>query len=243
MQKNIYTFLTLLAGLLYGTLYFSVLANSSSIALEAQVGTGLGSNSSQIQIFPNMLEYHNRGNNSSITGNYFVGSYYDSGYGEFQTNWSTNAIENVRIIGTTSACGAGDYGYRLGGYAYSDIGGYIDFNYNDSIFVYYCMSNQQLRGYAYSTHIGFQNFAGISFDIGYIDLESSEVPDLSDEFNAPESQITTPSNEPAGPSGSLPSPPTSPQPNTQAIHSEPFRFNGQIIEFVPENESLFFIIK
>jgi len=243
MRKNTYTIIALLV-LLSSWLYYTIAsANSSSVLLDAQASTGLGSNSSQVQIFADTLEYHNRGNNSSVIGNYFVWNYYDSIYGNFTLNWSTNTLENVRIVSSTSACWTGDYGYQLGWYAYSELGWYIDFDYNDSIFVYYCNSDNSLRWYAYSAHIGYQNFAGISFDIEYIDENEPELPQLDESFTAPVTQITTPPTQPSWPTGWLPSSPANPQPNMQALQSQPFRFNGQTIEFIPENESFFYIIK
>ena len=242
MIKNRYTIATLIALIVFVST-LSVYANSSSIYIDDQGASWLGSNNSQIQIFLESLEYHNRGNNSSVVGNYFVWTYYDSIYGNFQMDWSTNSLENVRVIGTTSACGVGDYGYKLWGYAYSDIGWFIDFDYNNSIFVYYCSSDNSLRGYAYSSHIWFQNFSWITFDIEYIDQDEVELPVLDDDVLWPQTQITTPPPSQTWPTGWLPTAPTNPTPNIQALQSQPFRFNGQTIEFVPQNESFFYIIK
>ena len=241
MIKNSYTFFTLLALIVF-VFTLSVHANSSSIYIDPQSASWLGSNNSQIQIFSESLEYHNRGNNSSVVGNYFIWTYYDSIYWNFQMNWSSNIWENVRIVGTTSACWIWDYGYKLWGYAYSPVGWFIDFDYNDSTFVYYCNSDQSLRGYAYSSHIWLQNFTWIEFDIEYIDQDEVEIPVLTEEVIWPESQITSPPIQ-TGPTGWFPTPPANPTPNIQAIQSQPFRFNGQTIEFIPENESFFYIIK
>lgn len=241
MQKIIYTSLSLLAWIALTLIYFSVHANlSSSLFLPPQTSSWLWSNNSQIQVFSDTLEYHNNGNNSSVIGNYFVWTYYDSIYGNFQMNWSANPSQNVRVVWITSACGVGDFGYKLGGYAYSYVGWYVDFDYNDSIFVYYCANTQSLRWYTYSKQIWFQNFSGISFDINYKDSAVPEAPTLSTEFVNPNSQITDTPNQNTWQTWWFP---TNPEPNPQTFSSQPFRFNGQTIEFVPENESFFYIIK
>jgi len=41
----------------------------------------------------------------------------------------------------------------------------MDFDYNSSIYVYYCESDKKLHGFAYSKALGFQNFEGIGFEI------------------------------------------------------------------------------
>jgi len=132
--------------------------------IPAQTATGTGSNNSIVEITTNDADYINKGNNSTVIGNYFNGYYYDSIYGFFQLDKLKATGENVRIVGSTSACGTG-YGYKLWGYAYSNYFGFMDFNYNSSIFVYYCESDKKLHGYAYNEDLGFQNFEGIGFEI------------------------------------------------------------------------------
>lgn len=245
MQKILYTSFSLLVWIALVLVYLNVSANtpSSSLFLFAQSATWLGSNNSQIQIFPDTLEYHNAGNNSSVIGNYFVWTYYDSVYGNFQMNWSANQSQNVRVVWITSACGIGDYGYKLGWYAYSPLWWYVDFDYNDSVFVYYCENSQSLRWYAYSSQIGFQNFSGIVFDINHKDSALPEAPTLSTEFVNPNSQITNTPTQNTWQTWWFPSVPMNPEPNPQTFSSQPLRFNGQTIEFIPENESFFYIIK
>jgi hypothetical protein len=65
------------------------------------------------------LSYINKGENSSIIGNYFSGYYYDSMLGYFKVDQSPDQSENVRIVGSTGICPS-DYGYKLGGYSYSE---------------------------------------------------------------------------------------------------------------------------
>lgn len=126
----------------------------------------VGSNGSIIQTGTGTSEvaYVNKGNNSTIIGNYFQWYYYDSLMWFFRLDWSSDITENVRIIGSTGACPSW-YGYKLGGYAYSETAGFIDFDYNSSIFVYYCEVDKELHWFAYSEMVWFQNFEGIGFEI------------------------------------------------------------------------------
>lgn len=132
--------------------------------------TGSGSNGSQVKVFDDTpannytLEYWNKGNNSTVIGNYFRGYYYDTMLWFFRLDWSADTSENVRIIGSTGICPSG-YGYKLWGYAYSESAGFIDFDYNSNIFVYYCEIDKELHGFGYSEMVGFQNFEGIGFEI------------------------------------------------------------------------------
>lgn len=96
-------------------------------------------------------------------GNYLKGYYYDTQLGFFKLDWSANPANNVRFVASTTKCATG-YGYALGGYAYGQDGGLIDFDYSSEISVYYCESDQKLHGYAYSVDAGFQSFEGISLE-------------------------------------------------------------------------------
>lgn len=128
--------------------------------------SGNGSNNSTVSVIgASDAQYWNKGNNSTIIGNYFRGFYYDSQYGFFRLDHNKGTpSENVTVVSSTSACSSG-YGYKLWGFAYSESFGFIDFDYNSSIFVYYCESDKKLHGYAYNQSIGFQNFEGIGFEI------------------------------------------------------------------------------
>ena len=141
-------------------------AEIKSDDLAAQSASGSGSNWSTIQIVNNAdVEYWNSENNSTIIWNTLKWYYYDTVHGFFELDWSTTNInQNVRIVSSTPACDTG-YGYKFWGYAYSDTAGFIDFNYSDDIFVYYCEDDQQLHGYAYSKMVGFQNFEWVSFSL------------------------------------------------------------------------------
>lgn len=109
--------------------------------------------------------YINKDNDSDTIGNYLRGYYYDTQLGFFRLDWNlTDTTKNVRVISSTDKCGTG-YGYKFGGYAYGEAGGYIKFDYNNDIFVYYCESDKKLHGYAYGEHTGFQNFEGLSFEV------------------------------------------------------------------------------
>lgn len=130
------------------------------------VADGTGSNESLVYTGTGTSEvaYVNKGNNSTVIGNYFQWYYYDSSAWFFRLDWSSDTSENVRIIGSTGACPSW-YGYKLWGYAYSETVGFIDFDYNSTVFVYYCEVDKTLHGFAYGELIWFQNFEGIGFEI------------------------------------------------------------------------------
>lgn len=142
---------------------------------DSQSATSSGSNNSTVWFSTGGLSldgtasgttsYINKNNDSDTIGNYLRGYYYDTQLGFFRLDWNlTDTTKNVRIISSTDKCGTG-YGYKFGGYAYGEAGGYIKFDYNNDIFVYYCESDKKLHGYAYSEHTGFQNFEGLSFEV------------------------------------------------------------------------------
>jgi len=159
-----------------GSLFFAVLVILSfglvfwedivSQILPDDIADAAGSNGSIIETGAGTSEvaYVNKWNNSTVVWNYFQWYYYDSLLGFFRLDWSSNTSENVRIVGSTGACPSG-YGYKLWGYAYSEASGFIDFDYNGSIFVYYCETDKSLHGHAYSELVWFQNFEGIGFEI------------------------------------------------------------------------------
>lgn len=142
---------------------FSYAADSVASVFTSQSASGLGSNNSIISVDSN-LSYINRWENSSVIGNYFSWYYYDSVLWYFEVGALANQSENARVVWSTSSC-LDSYGYKLWGYGYSESFGYIDFDYNDDIFVYYCVWDSQLYGYAYSEFLGFQNFEWITFEI------------------------------------------------------------------------------
>lgn len=132
--------------------------------IPTQTTSELWSNNSLISFTSSDAAYINKWNNSTIVWNYFKGFYYDNTFGFFRLDWSENPTQNVSIISGTAAC-VTSYGYKLGWYAYSEYYGFIDFDYSDDVFVYYCEWDKQLRGYWYSATLGFQNFEWIWFEI------------------------------------------------------------------------------
>ena len=162
-KKNIKNYLAFSVFLLFIVVFSTAYAADPSTPFITQLASGSGSSGSEISTDSNLL-YMNKGNNSSVVGNYFSWEYYDSIMWYFKTDWSTNKLENVRIVWSTSACGD-SYGYKLWGYAYSEYFWFVDFDYDDSTFVYYCLSDSTLHGYSYSSDLGFQNFEWIAFDI------------------------------------------------------------------------------
>jgi hypothetical protein len=171
-MKQIATKRLALLIILLSTVFFWYVyaADTTSDTFVTQSSTWLGSSNSVISTefyarpSGSGAYYINKGNNSSIIGNYFEGYYYDSMLWYFEFDWSTNPNENIRIVGSTSLC-PDWYWYKLGGYSYSSSFWYIDFDYNDDTFVYYCEDEGALRWYAYNSFSWFQNFAWIAFDI------------------------------------------------------------------------------
>ena len=180
IQKNIWKQLALLPILFCGLLFsYTYAADVVSENFSNQTSTGTWSNNSIISVDSN-LSYVNKWDNSSVIWNYFTWFYYDSFLWYFQTDWNdSNQSENVRITWSTWKCSTW-YGYKLWGYAWSNSVGYIDFDYNDDVFVYYCVGTWELEWYAYSTFVGFQNFEWIAFDIDVEPVtETEDIPNSS----------------------------------------------------------------
>ena len=169
------------------TLSYALDVISSSI--KNQSATSPGSYNSEISFLTGAASYINKNNDSDIIENYFTGAYYDSQFEFFQLNWSTDTTKNVRIIGTTGKCSSG-YGYKLGWFAYNDQAGFVRFDFSDSLYVYYCQSDKKLHGYAYSEHIGFQNFEWIGFEIDALSLSTS-APQTTGTSQSPSTGVTS----------------------------------------------------
>lgn len=120
--------------------------------------------------------YVNNKTNSAVINNYFKWYYYDSLYWYFKLDWSANGHENVRVIESTWKCTTW-YGYKLWWKAFNEAWWYIDFNYSDSVFVYYCLDTGQLHWRAFSDYIWFQNFDWISLTL------VEDITDLTDDVN------------------------------------------------------------
>ena len=218
-KKNIKKYLAFLWFLFFIVIFSSAWAADPVTSFSSQIATATGSNNSKISTSESWW-YVNKWNNSSIVGNYFTWVYYDNITWYFQTDWSSSELENVRVIGSTSACG-NSYGYKLWGYAYSEYFGFVDFDYNSSIFVYYCLDDWALHGYTYSSDLGFQNFEGITFDIWADSDTVPEEPNGSGSFVNDNSAITNENNE----------------------NTEDTTIGPDIVEFESIQESLFYIIK
>ena len=120
--------------------------------------------------------YWNEDNDSNVIGNYLRGYYYDTQFWFFKLDWNPlDLTQNIRIISSTDKCSTG-YGYRFWGYAQSETVWLINFGYSNEIYVYYCELDKQLHGYAYSEHIGFQNFEGISFEVIALSQNMTSLP-------------------------------------------------------------------
>ena len=214
-KRNIVKYLAFLPFLSFIVIFSSVYAADPSYPFTSQTATSSGSSWSEIST-NSSLSYVNKWNNSSVVGNYFTGTYYDSMLWFFTTDWSSNELENVRVVGSTNACDD-SYGYKIGGYAFSTYFWFIDFDYDDSIFVYYCLDDGMLHGYWYNGDLGFQSFEWIVFDILADPDTNPEDPDESDAFVNEGSNITN-------------------EEGTRTVWPD-------IIEFEATQESLFYIIK
>lgn len=145
-----------------------IFASGSGKLLSPQNASELWSNNSLNSFSTGQTDhstyYINQWDNSDILGDYFSGFYYNSLYWFFQLNWSSDVTKNVKVISSTDACNSW-YGYKLGWFAKSETVGLIDFDYNNNVFVYYCVDDGLLHGKAYSDVIWSQSFEGLSFDI------------------------------------------------------------------------------
>ena len=228
-KKNIIKYLAFLWIPFFAVFIWAVYAADSVAEIfTTQSATASWSNNSIISVDAT-LSYINRGDNSSIVGNYFEWHYYDDVLWYFETDWSTNRRENVRIKSSTSACG-NPYWYKLGWYAYSPAFWFVDFDYNSSIFVYYCVDDESLHWYAYNESLGFQNFEGISFDINTGAAIVPDVPTGTGAFINDDTNIID----------DLPDPDDAEANNS---NFSPNSIQNDIIEFEARKESLFYIIK
>jgi len=97
-KRNIIKYLAYL-GIPFFVVFISSVyaADVVSSVFTSQTATASGSSNSIISV-DNNLSYINKGDNSAIIGNYFSGYYYDSILGYFETDWSSNRTENVRVV-------------------------------------------------------------------------------------------------------------------------------------------------
>ena len=197
-------------------------ANKVSENITVQTSSGTGSSNSQITFLSGA--YVNTWNNSTVIGNYLSGYYYDSIYWFFQLDWdSSNIDNNVHVSWSTDKCSSW-YGYKIWGYAYSEDFWFIDFSYDESIYVYYCLSDNLLHWYAYSEIIGFQNFEDIWFEIStQSDIVSDPNQGTNNWFTNDDTNINN------NPSLNYP--------------LNPNKIWTDIFEFKDTDESIFYIIK
>jgi len=242
IQKNIWKQLALFPILFCGLFFsYTYAADVVSENFSTQTSAGTWSNGSIISVDSN-LSYINKWNNSSVIGNYFSGFYYDSFLWYFETDWNNlNQSENVRVIWSTWKCDTW-YGYKLWGYAWSSSVWFIDFDYNDDVFVYYCVDTSELEWYAYSSFAWFQNFEWISFDIEVIPTTESEEPQSSSTgtFVNESSTITDEWSIEWNDEVPLVEDPSSKDNNSNFTTDT---IQNDLIEFDTKYESLFYIIK
>lgn len=170
---------SLLKTLIISTFLFSAFGWAISYAVDVvgmdivpQEAAFSGSNNSQVWFSTGLTStgatsytsYINKDNDSDTIGNYLRGYYYDTQFGFFKLDWSADTTKNVRIVSSTDKCSSG-YGYKFSGFASGSTVGFMQFDYSNDIYVYYCEADKKLHGYAYSEHIGFQSFEGLSFEI------------------------------------------------------------------------------
>lgn len=144
-------------------IFWAVFWSFTSYLITSQYSTSVWSNNSIISFTWTATKewyYINNEDNSAIIGNYFEWYYFDSLFWFFKLDWSANQYENVRITDSTDACTTW-YWYKLWWKAFSEQAWYIDFDYNSSTFVYYCLDDGKLHGTAFSDYIWFQDFEWI----------------------------------------------------------------------------------
>ena len=167
LRKNI--FFVMISFFIVWTVFWAF----TSFLISSQYSTDLWSNNSVISFtwtVWNEWYYVNEENNSTVIWNYFKWYYYDSLFWFFKLDWSSNTEENVKVASSTSLCDGG-YWYKLSWKAYSEISWYIDFSYNSTTFVYYCLGDWLLHWTAYWKYIWFQNFDWIQVSL-VADVES-----------------------------------------------------------------------
>lgn len=127
--------------------------------------------------------YVNKDNDSTIIWNYLKWYYYDDIYWFFKLDWDDTWNDNVKIIASTTKC-QDWYWYKFSWFAawidtwnWRDIW-FIDFDYSNDIYVYYCENDKKLHWYAYSDDLWFQNFEWISLEVlnnqGVLILEKTD---------------------------------------------------------------------
>ncbi len=134
----------------------NALTGDLNIASQAAVWTWSSSSVISFSTWT-ITQYINQNNDSETIWNYLSWYYYDTSFWFFKLDWSATWSDNVSVVASTSKCPTW-YGYKLGWYAYSPYAGFIDFDYNSDIFVYYCESDSALHWFAYSENNWFQNF-------------------------------------------------------------------------------------
>jgi len=119
------------------------------------------------------MRFMNRDNDTTVSGDYFIGHYYDSIYGVFEV-W--NSIWPWLQVSTSPAtwdCPAATHdGYKLSWYSYNPLFWFVDFNWDPSTYAYICILrdywdpslSSYLGWYAYSPLIWLQWFANINID-------------------------------------------------------------------------------
>ncbi len=197
-----------------------------------QSASDVGSNNSLVSFLTgwnNDPQYINAGNNSTVIGNYFSWYYYDSVYGFFRLDWdlSGDVKNNVHVSWSTSKCDSW-YGYKIWGYAYSENFWFIDFDYNSSTYVYYCIDDKKMHGYAYSDLIWFQNFEWIWFEIITRPIDTLAETTTNTWFVNDTTNVVDTDNNPNQP---------------WIIDYQPTKIGTDTFEFKDTSESIFYIIK
>lgn len=108
----------------------------------------------------------------------------------------------------------------------------MDFDFNSSVFVYYCETDSSLHGYAYSDTLGFQSFEGIDFPIEVTTSNTPIVLTSNTSFTNDSSTILTNSDSNSSQNNGQ----IDPNYSDTTIQT----FQGS---FEPEDDSMFYIIK
>jgi len=175
---------------IFGFWIWFVFASFSQKAISNQTATWTWSFDSKINIMyqnTNSGSYYiNDWNNSTIVWDYLKWYYFDSVYWYFKFDWSTDPLENVRIIGSTNKCSSW-YWYKFDWKAKWWYAGFIDFWYDANTFIYYCLNDNKIYGRAYWKYIWYQDFNWISLEIAGVEDLAEKVK--SDIFINDTSQI------------------------------------------------------
>lgn len=136
--------------------------------IKTQTSTWTGTNNNKITFSHKKTTYYiNKDDDNILTWDKLRWYYYDNIYWYFRLDWSQTESDNVHVSSwPTTILGCTEW-YKFSWKAYSKYVWYIDFNYNSTVFVYYCndINNKKIYWDTYSTNLWKQNLDWIEIRI------------------------------------------------------------------------------